>query len=143
MSPAKEQAELLKTILVIAKGQLELGVSLENPKATYEIVCNAIALAEEIIDDLSGKISPREKEIITFIVDGYSNAEIAERISVSEKTVKFHITSIFKKLGVRNRGSLISEYYKNELLKTRQEKMVLEEKIQTMLPVGAKVRREQ
>jgi two-component system, NarL family, nitrate/nitrite response regulator NarL len=51
-------------------------------------------------------LSPRELEIVTTVVAGYSNREIAQKFSLSEQTVKHHITSIFDKLGVSNRMEL-------------------------------------
>lgn len=51
-------------------------------------------------------LSPREMEVVTAIVAGYSNKEIAQKLSVSEQTVKHHITNTFDKLGVSNRMEL-------------------------------------
>lgn len=48
-----------------------------------------------------------ETKIIELIVSGRSNKEIAKKLSISEKTVKAHLTNIFKKLGLRNRYQLI------------------------------------
>ena len=51
-------------------------------------------------------LTPRELEIIGVILGGYSNSDIAAKISISEKTVKHHLTNIFDKLGVSNRLEL-------------------------------------
>jgi two-component system nitrate/nitrite response regulator NarL len=51
-------------------------------------------------------LTPRELEIIGVILGGYSNSDIAARVSISEKTVKHHLTNIFDKLGVSNRLEL-------------------------------------
>jgi two-component system, NarL family, nitrate/nitrite response regulator NarL len=51
-------------------------------------------------------LTPRELEIITLVVAGYSNPEIAKKFSISEQTVKHHISNIFDKLGVSNRIEL-------------------------------------
>jgi len=51
-------------------------------------------------------LTPRELEIVTMVVAGYSNPEIATRCSISEQTVKHHLTNIFNKLGVSNRLEL-------------------------------------
>ena len=48
-------------------------------------------------------LTPREKEIVQQIGGGSSNKEIAHQLHVSEKTVKAHLTSIFRKLGVSDR----------------------------------------
>jgi two-component system nitrate/nitrite response regulator NarL len=52
------------------------------------------------------KITPRQQEIISKVVSGHSNREIAQQFSLSEETVKRHLTNIFDKLGVSNRLEL-------------------------------------
>jgi two-component system, NarL family, nitrate/nitrite response regulator NarL len=51
-------------------------------------------------------LTPREMQIVTLIVAGYSNPDIAQRFSISEQTVKHHISHIFDKVGVSNRLEL-------------------------------------
>jgi two-component system, NarL family, nitrate/nitrite response regulator NarL len=52
------------------------------------------------------RITPRQHEIIAKVVSGHSNREIAQQFSLSEDTVKRHLTNIFDKLGVSNRLEL-------------------------------------
>jgi len=52
-------------------------------------------------------LSSREREILTLLTNGLSNAEIAERLALSEKTVRNHVTHIFDKLGVASRPQAI------------------------------------
>ena len=56
--------------------------------------------------ELIAGITPREVEIIEQILCGQTNAAIAERLCISERTVKTHITHVFDKLGVENRIQL-------------------------------------
>lgn len=49
-------------------------------------------------------LSTREKQVLAMVVLGCSNAEIATTLHVAETTVKSHLTSIFRKLGVRSRS---------------------------------------
>lgn len=51
-------------------------------------------------------LTPREMEVITLVVAGYSNPEMAQRFAISEQTVKHHMSNIFDKLGVSNRLEL-------------------------------------
>lgn len=53
-----------------------------------------------------------ELKVIELIASGYKNREIANKLSISEKTVKAHLTSIFKKLGLQNRYQLQLTVYK-------------------------------
>ena len=48
-------------------------------------------------------LSKRESEVVSFLVDGASNREIAAHLNVSANTVKSHVNSIFNKFGVENR----------------------------------------
>lgn len=48
-------------------------------------------------------LTDREREILQLIVDGRSNAEIAEALFISEKTVKNHVTNLLRKLGLEDR----------------------------------------
>jgi len=53
------------------------------------------------------KLTARELEVIETIVAGYSNKDIGLKFSISEQTVKHHLTNIFDKLGVSNRLELV------------------------------------
>jgi DNA-binding NarL/FixJ family response regulator len=48
-------------------------------------------------------LTPLELEIVSLVVEGYSDKEIAERLKISEDTVKHHLSNIFRKLGVSTR----------------------------------------
>jgi len=52
-------------------------------------------------------ITPRELEILELIAEGLSNREIAERVAVSENTVKTHSSRVFDKLGARRRTQAV------------------------------------
>ena len=48
-------------------------------------------------------LTPAERRILEFVATGLSNAEIAAQLFVVEQTVKYHLSHIYRKLGVRNR----------------------------------------
>ncbi|MFD2169746.1 response regulator [Tumebacillus lipolyticus] len=62
------------------------------------------------------KLSPREHEVLTTLVKGLSNKEIAERLFISETTVKLHISNIYRKLGVKSRSQAIMHAVKEKLI---------------------------
>jgi DNA-binding CsgD family transcriptional regulator len=51
----------------------------------------------------ASQLSSRELEILELVAAGQTNREIAQRFWVTETTVKFHLTRIYRKLGVKNR----------------------------------------
>ncbi len=57
-------------------------------------------------DPLEG-ISPREREVLGLLLDGMPNKLIARQLGISEKTVKAHLTSIFRQIGVTDRVQAI------------------------------------
>lgn len=60
----------------------------------------------------SPKISPTEIAVLENVKLGLSNKEIAQKLFVCEKTVKFHLTSIYKKMGVRSKFALLAKELK-------------------------------
>ena len=52
-------------------------------------------------------LSPREREVLVLLTGGLANAEIAERLGISEKTVRNHVSNVFDKLGVWTRAQAI------------------------------------
>jgi pimeloyl-ACP methyl ester carboxylesterase/DNA-binding CsgD family transcriptional regulator len=55
-------------------------------------------------DPAFASLSPREREVLALITEGLSNAAIAERLAISEKTVRNHVSNLFDKLGVWTRA---------------------------------------
>jgi DNA-binding NarL/FixJ family response regulator len=87
--------ELTQSIRLVYKGYTQLGPGL-SPR---------LSVGAESQSDLSifEQLTPREQEILEQIAQGASNREIADRLYLSEKTVRNHITHILSQLGLRDR----------------------------------------
>jgi DNA-binding NarL/FixJ family response regulator len=63
--------------------------------------------ATEAAATLIEQLTPREREVLTLAADGLSNREIAAELEISEHTVKFHLASVFGKLGASSRTEAV------------------------------------
>ena len=63
------------------------------------------------------KLTDREKEILTLLVEGLTNKGIAERLTLSNPTVHFHVSNILNKLGVSKRTEAIYQALKQKLVR--------------------------
>jgi len=70
-----------------------------------------VALGQEVFapapEEGEVSLSPREREVVTHISHGSTNAEIARALFLSPHTVKEHTSAIYRKLGVRNRAEAV------------------------------------
>jgi DNA-binding NarL/FixJ family response regulator len=87
-----EPQELLGGVRAAARGDAPLA-----PRAAREVLS---ARSEKRTDSV---LSPREQDVLRLVAEGLPNKVIARRLSISEKTVKAHLTSIFQQIGVTDR----------------------------------------
>jgi NarL family two-component system response regulator LiaR len=117
----------------LIKSALKAGASgyvLKNISA--EKLANAVRMAKQDIAPLSPEVmnqmfhpkdsstqfnlTTREQEILSLLTDGFSNSEIAYRLSISQFTVKNHVSTIYTKLGVGNRTEAVRIAVQNNLV---------------------------
>jgi pimeloyl-ACP methyl ester carboxylesterase/DNA-binding CsgD family transcriptional regulator len=85
-----------------------------------EFIGQAATEADYVTSDASfGPLTARERDILCHLARGLSNAEIAKRLFISEKTVRNHVTSIFSKLNVDSRAKAIVLARETGLVKER------------------------
>jgi DNA-binding NarL/FixJ family response regulator len=103
-------AQLIEGVRVVAAGEAMLA-----PTVTRRLL-------ERFTDNLPGgedertppslrSLTEREREILTLLAGGLSNAELGARLYLSEPTIKTHLSSIFRKLGVRDRVQAVIAAY--------------------------------
>ena len=95
---------LLKSIHTVMAGEYWVGREAVSNLVQY-LRMQMQASNEETRQKKFG-LTPRELEIVSAVVAGYSNKEIAEYFKISEDTVKHHLSNIFDKLGVSTRLEL-------------------------------------
>jgi DNA-binding NarL/FixJ family response regulator len=83
--------ELLEGIRAAARGESPL-----DPKA-------ARALLQAHVDQEEEPLRGREREVLALVAAGHPNKTIARRLGISEKTVKAHLTSVYRQIGVTDR----------------------------------------
>ena len=71
------------------------------------ILTQLVELVNPQAPPVSYHLSPRELEILSYLAEARTNAEIAKQCRVSKNTLKYHLKNLFRKLGVRDRGQAI------------------------------------
>lgn len=82
-----------------------------DPEATRVLIKAATRPQEQ-----NYHLSEREREILTVMVKGMSNPEIAQHLGISRSTVKFHVSAILSKLGVASRTEAVALALQNKLV---------------------------
>jgi DNA-binding NarL/FixJ family response regulator len=94
-SPAAEIAQAIR--------QVHAGESYLSPRIAAKLVQGVAEPRSH-----TGLLSARERGVVRLVAAGLSNRQIAQTLSISERTVKFHVTAIFNKLGADNRAQAVA-----------------------------------
>lgn len=99
--------ELLQAIRVVHEGLIWA-----PRRILVRIIDDFAALAQRSREgSLESRLSDREHEVFVHAATGLGNKQVANRLAISEATVKVHLTHIFQKLGVRRRAELAAAYH--------------------------------
>ncbi len=77
---------------------------------------NTLPVGGQSPDDQSVKLTKREVEVLTLVIEGKSSKEVAEQLFVSKRTVDFHLANIYDKLNVTNRVQAFREATRRGLI---------------------------
>ena len=86
------------------KAVVEIAVVVEGKRSTI----GTIPLEFTLHAPETERISPRQEQVLDLILAGKSNKEIANQVFLSERTVKFHVSSLLRLYGVSSRTELIA-----------------------------------
>jgi len=95
------EEELLSAIRAVSRGDMYI-----HPAITRLLVKGINPITESKKNSL-GSLTPREQEVMGYIVRGYTNRQIAESMYISVRTVEGHRASLFSKLGIKTRVELV------------------------------------
>jgi DNA-binding NarL/FixJ family response regulator len=96
------KAEILRAIQTVSGGGVVFGAAIAQRMMRYFAGINPVEPS-----DLFPELTDREREILGWIAQGLNNTEIAQRLTLSGKTIRNHITNIFSKLQVADRAQAI------------------------------------
>ena len=105
-----ESAELKKAIIAIVNGENYIQPNLIP-------ALNSKLVSRDKDKDKIDALTNREMEVLVCVANGMFNREIAEQLSISERTVKNHVTNIFKKIDVADRTQAAVFAIKNDIIK--------------------------
>jgi DNA-binding NarL/FixJ family response regulator len=112
-----QPAQLVEAIRVVARGEALLA-----PTVTRRLLdrfAQVLPASPGEPPPAVSSLTERELEVLGLLASGLSNAELAERLFLSETTVKTHVSSILRKLGLRDRVQAVVVAYQAGLVRPR------------------------
>jgi two-component system, NarL family, nitrate/nitrite response regulator NarL len=76
----------------------------------------AVVFADDEEEIPGGHMTPRERQVLDLLGEGLSNRAIAERLGISDHTVKFHVAAVYGKLGATTRAEAVRRAFRRGLL---------------------------
>jgi DNA-binding NarL/FixJ family response regulator len=108
-------AELFDSIRAMGAGRVLVSSEVASRMVRWEAGADAPTVerpaGRQQLQTILASFSPREREVIEHIAMAYSNREIAEKMFISEQTVKNYISRIYARLGVSRRSQLVKLYH--------------------------------
>lgn len=102
--------------LVSAVRTVHAGASLLDPRVTLRLVERVVPAPTTAVPALR-RLTAREREILTAVATGASNEQIADRLGISEATVKTHVSRVLTKLGLVTRVQAVVLAYESGLVR--------------------------
>jgi DNA-binding NarL/FixJ family response regulator len=106
--------DLVEAIIIVASGEALLAPSIT--RRLLDRVASRLPPAQENAVPALAELTDRELEVLKLIARGMSNAEIADKLVVSETTVKTHVSRVLSKLDLRDRVQVVILAYESGLV---------------------------
>lgn len=95
---------------------VQRGESVLSPAITRLVIEDYLRWGDLGLEDAEGGLSPREREVLQLIAEGYSNKQIAEILCLSVKTVQAHRSNIMSKLDLHDRSELVKYAIRKKII---------------------------
>lgn len=103
-----DKIEFIEATKTIAAGETYLG------KQFSKMMTREYLRLSRLKKGTRSSITPREQEVLSYLVKGFTSAEIGKKLYISSRTVDKHRTNLLKKLGLKNTASLVRYALSNE-----------------------------
>jgi len=125
LSKEVKPEDLCDMVRWVAQGEHPIGDNLSaRPKVAQQILQEFQELSQQReVEELVSPLTSREIEIISLMADGCANKQIAVKLSVSEQTIKNHITSILSKLDANARTEAVVKAIRKGLITITKEEV--------------------
>jgi DNA-binding NarL/FixJ family response regulator len=102
------RADVFAAVRVVANGG-----SLLAPLAVSAVLRR---VRGDLSDTATARLTPREQQVLQLLAQGLANKQIAAQLRIAERTVKFHVSTVFEKLGATNRTDAVARAIQAKLI---------------------------
>jgi DNA-binding NarL/FixJ family response regulator len=108
MSKRASADDLASTIRRASRGEYPINESLMTRPQVARQVLDQFRGFRKTMQDIAAPLTKRETQILTYVAEGNTNKEIASILSISEQTIKNHVSAILRKLNANDRAHAVT-----------------------------------
>lgn len=112
-APSQHVVDAIRSVV---KGQSVIHPAMTKKFLSFQVSDRVTEPVKENKDNKDNVLTEREREVLLCLVQGMNNKEIAQSLFISDKTVKIHVSKIFKKLDVKSRSQVVIYAVQNQLV---------------------------